>query len=59
MLAGLECSGKQGEGKRVEKTWSFLCNFREGYPRIKEITPTDLRRTIYFKPILRIPLAFL
>ena len=44
---------------RVEKIQSFLCNFREGNPRIREIAPTHLRSSIHWKPIMRIPLAFL
>lgn len=51
--------GGSGEEKGLGKIESLLCNFREGNPRIREIAPMDLRRSIYLKPIMRIPLTFL
>lgn len=52
MLAESGWGGVKGK----EKTQSFLCNFRKGNPRIREITCMDLR-SIYLKPLMKIPLV--
>lgn len=56
MLAGV---GWEGEGKRVEKIQSFLCNLREGNPRIREIAPMDHEKKHILKAYNENTLAFL
>lgn len=50
--------GVGSKGKWSEKIESFLYNFRKDNPRIREISPLDLRSSIYLKPIMRIPFIF-
>ena len=57
MLAGLGWGW--GREKRAEKIQFFLYNFRKSNPRIREISPMDLRKSIHLKPIIRILFAFL